>query len=278
MTLKKGADHKVELFWSISDKGDVITIKAEAEAPKESWLGLGWGGDDHMMTNADMVIATKQDDVWTVKDYFSTGYEKPTLDDHQDVFDTSAGFSHGKTWMKFSRKLDTSDTAQDRAILPGPFEVAFALGFSSELNNHAHKFAGHQKVTLFNDYNYYKSAGTPSDDYLGEKVPDPVFLEPEFFNREYGSCIPVEQKKYKPKDDQFGNFLVQRAKERIDKYYTNHPHADHARDPKHRMLMYHVAECEVENVQVYSTSSSRIPPCQIYSSPVSLNKDYTPCE
>jgi len=179
VTLQSG-DHTVQLSWSLSETNDIITIRAESNAAKESWLGIGWGGDDNMMTNADMVIATKQNSKWTVSDYFSLGYEIPTKDNHQDIFDTSAGFSQGKIWMEFSRHLSTNDLQQDKQIKEGPIHLAFAVGFSHKLTNQAHQFASHQKVTLINNLNYYATTSQHSEQNE-VVIPEPVFLEPQFF-------------------------------------------------------------------------------------------------
>jgi len=289
VTLKKDDDHEVLLYWSLSETKDIITIRAEANSAKESWLGIGWGGDDGMMTNADMVIATKKDGAWTVSDYFAYGFEIPTIDDHQDVFDSSAGFSQGKIWMQFSRHLKTDDTRQDRKMKAGPMQLAFAVGFSEKLTNQAHKFAGHQQVTLVNDLDYYGGKKAKDDDEDSEHViPEPVFLESQFFNREFGSCLPKQQTSYHASKTQFGNFLVQRAKKDLDTYYDHHPrhHHHHHHDDddntnsvshswKKRLHMYHVAECSLENVQFYSDNSNRKVPCKVETTPIELNKDYT---
>jgi len=272
VTLQSG-DHTVQLSWSLSETNDIITIRAESNAAKESWLGIGWGGDDNMMTNADMVIATKQNSKWTVSDYFSLGYEIPTKDNHQDIFDTSAGFSQGKIWMEFSRHLSTNGLQQDKQIKEGPIHLAFAVGFSHKLTNQAHQFASHQKVTLINNLNYYATTSQHSEQNE-VVIPEPVFLEPQFFNREYGACLPTEQKSYKASKTQFGNFLVQRAKHDLDQYYLYHPQLLNYHNLS-RLHMYHVAECLLENVQYYSDNSLIMVPCREESTPIDVNRQYS---
>jgi hypothetical protein len=109
----------------------VLTIKMRVATQSASWLGLGWGGRDNMMTNADMVIANIQDGKvcnqfrflvlifmkWSVRDYFATGFQKPLVDDHQDIFDTSAGYVNGESWMQFSRDISAADEEKDHPIV-----------------------------------------------------------------------------------------------------------------------------------------------------------------
>jgi len=193
----------VKLIWSKND--DIITMEVRVPTSKPTWIGLAWGGEDDKMTNADMVIASKENDDWVVKDYFSYGYEKPEVDESQDITDTSAGYDDGESWMKFSRKIKTDDKKHDRRIKAGSFEIAYAVGYSTKLSTH--KFAGHEAVTLFEEEDHHND----DDDDDDQNYPN-TFLEYDFYNREWGHCLPNEQKAYEKVRGHCGNFQVQNAK------------------------------------------------------------------
>jgi len=266
----ENSNGNIEVSWTKS--GESISIKVEVPTQKESWIGIGWGGDDDMMTNADMVCASKNGDSWVVLDYFSTGYEKPNPDATQSIYDHSAGYSSGKSWMKFSRNISTGDSTKDHPIHSGQFEIAFAVGYSAKFS--AHKYAGHKPIEFF------KESSADDDDDDDEKIPvTPVYRENEYFNREYGSCLPEEQKQYDIKPGHFGNFMLERAKQEIDSYYQRHKGSRKSHDPVYRIGLYHLAECKLQKVEHYAEegSSMFVPPCKESDLPMKISSEYTPC-
>jgi len=265
----ENANGDVEVSWTKSDNS--ISIKLQVPTKKESWIGIGWGGDDNMMTNADMVCASKNGDSWVVLDYFSTGYEKPNPDEIQSIYDTSAGYSDGQSWMKFSRNISTSDSTKDHPIHSGQFELAFAVGYSGKFS--AHKYAGHKPIEFFKE-----TASDDDDD--DEKIPaTPVFKNNEYFSRAFGSCLPEEQEEYEIKPGYFGNFMVERAKHEIDAYYKNKT-SRKSRDPLKMISLYHIAECKLQKVEHYAEEGSYVfpAPCIHSDLPIKISTEYTPCD
>ena len=63
-----------------------------------------------MQRGADVIVVTVAPDGKTaVSDQFAESYGRPTLDETQSVFRTSAQYANGRLTANFSRKLDTGD-------------------------------------------------------------------------------------------------------------------------------------------------------------------------
>lgn len=73
----------------------------------------------------------------------------------------------------------------------------------------------------------------------------------------------------------FGNFLVEKAKKTIDHYYEENNKLPEANDKFKRVHLYHIAECMVEHVEIYTDNYEILPPCRNEELPVDISFDYT---
>eukprot|EP01125_Pyxidicula_operculata_P016451 TRINITY_DN5668_c0_g1_i2.p1 TRINITY_DN5668_c0_g1~~TRINITY_DN5668_c0_g1_i2.p1 ORF type:complete len:1634 (+),score=536.28 TRINITY_DN5668_c0_g1_i2:640-4902(+) len=135
-----------DLFWEVDIGRGLIRIRFEVRT--EGWIGVGWGPEDYGMKNSDMVIMTRENGRFVIKDYYSTGYTVPLLDQYQDIRTIEAGHKDGVTYMEFERRLDTRDPRQDRPIHKGPVRFVWGYGKSYDiLSYHAEK--GNQLVIFY---------------------------------------------------------------------------------------------------------------------------------
>jgi len=138
-TVRLSADYT--LNWQIV--GDRINIKIDVE--RITWVGFGFhpvgSASDDPMTDADAIIATFDSGTTLVTDYYTSGYEQPTLDTDlggvDNVLTPVATQSNGKTTVTFARKLATGDS-YDVPFTVGPMKVIWALGSDNDFEYHGY--------------------------------------------------------------------------------------------------------------------------------------------
>eukprot|EP01124_Arcella_intermedia_P029537 TRINITY_DN6275_c0_g1_i1.p1 TRINITY_DN6275_c0_g1~~TRINITY_DN6275_c0_g1_i1.p1 ORF type:complete len:203 (+),score=45.67 TRINITY_DN6275_c0_g1_i1:28-636(+) len=151
---------KVRLFWKIIIPGQ---IRLRLEVDEHAYIALGFDPEDDKMTNADMVILTKNENIFGfhLGDYFSSGMVKPQLDEDQTIINVVSGQTDGMTFMDFMRPLPALDEEEDKAIGVGDVKVIWGYGASYNLDMHSQKG--------FTTINFLKGFEDQADNYPPKK-------------------------------------------------------------------------------------------------------------
>ncbi|KAK3586460.1 hypothetical protein CHS0354_001844 [Potamilus streckersoni] len=99
------------LFWKFND----TYITFEVHVKTHGYVGFGLS-DNGKMYPADVVVGWVEDGVAHFKDYHTTAHAPPVLDKHQDWFLLHGEENDFRTVLKFVRKIDTCDEAEDKRI------------------------------------------------------------------------------------------------------------------------------------------------------------------
>ncbi|KAK3743943.1 hypothetical protein QZH41_020285 [Actinostola sp. cb2023] len=91
-------------------------IEFNITAKTTGWVGLGISKENTGMKKLDAFIGGYNNGAPYLKDYYVTFTTTPTADTKQDLTLISSSENNGVTNIRFRRKLDTGDTAQDHAI------------------------------------------------------------------------------------------------------------------------------------------------------------------
>eukprot|EP01124_Arcella_intermedia_P012214 TRINITY_DN1854_c0_g1_i4.p1 TRINITY_DN1854_c0_g1~~TRINITY_DN1854_c0_g1_i4.p1 ORF type:complete len:185 (-),score=10.26 TRINITY_DN1854_c0_g1_i4:53-607(-) len=129
---------KVRLYWKIILPGQ---IRLRMEVDEHAYIAIGFQPEDGKMKNADMIILTKNENIFGfhLGDYFSSGMVKPQLDEDQTIINVESGQTDTMTFMDFMRPLPALDEEEDRAIGVGDVTVIWGYGASYSLDMHAQK-------------------------------------------------------------------------------------------------------------------------------------------
>ncbi|KAG2435555.1 hypothetical protein HYH02_011849 [Chlamydomonas schloesseri] len=103
------------------------------------------------MLGGDLMVAQRQADgiTWRAADYFSTGFQRPTLDTMQNVTLLSAAVVGNATYVELQRPLDPCGDEQDRPVLYDTMQtVVFAHGRTASLSYHGPENRGSLQLRL----------------------------------------------------------------------------------------------------------------------------------
>ncbi|XP_035708310.1 DBH-like monooxygenase protein 2 homolog [Folsomia candida] len=136
---------KIWLNWTVNEVTKTITFELEAETL--GWVGFGispQGG----MTGADIFIAgvLPNGDHYS-SDRHATGTVEPIVDAHSDWELHDARESGNRTYLKFSRLIDTCDD-QDYPIGMDMTRLIWAFGITDEIAYHTSTRRGTKSVNL----------------------------------------------------------------------------------------------------------------------------------
>ena len=122
------ADIGMTVFWAVL--GDEIRLAAQA--PGQGWIAIGWGGEGPIMQGFDIVIGYVDAGGAHVEDNFANdpaGHAADSaLGGRPDLLEAAASEGDQGTVLEVRRKIDTGDTAFDRAFGPGVMPVL--LGYA----------------------------------------------------------------------------------------------------------------------------------------------------
>ncbi|CAG0900923.1 unnamed protein product [Darwinula stevensoni] len=96
-------------------------------APSTGWIGMGFSPNGEM-NGADMVIGGVRNGSPYFNDRYSASNTLPVVDKQQNYQLISGAENGTHTWLRFSRKIDTTDASQDYQITNEPVEVIWAYG------------------------------------------------------------------------------------------------------------------------------------------------------
>ncbi|KAG2438585.1 hypothetical protein HXX76_005135 [Chlamydomonas incerta] len=103
------------------------------------------------MLGGDLMVAQRQPNgvSWRASDYFSTTFQRPTLDALQNVTLLSAAWVANTTYVELQRPLDPCGDEQDRPILYDTMQtVVFAHGRTASLSYHGPENRGSLQLRL----------------------------------------------------------------------------------------------------------------------------------
>lgn len=145
-------DQNVKLYWNVSTENKEINFTVEARTT--GWIGFGISSGQGKMKGADIVIGWVKDGKAYFKDRHADGYIMPTVDSQQNYQLISLTEESGKTTMKFSRKLDTCDS-EDNKIEAGTTKVIYAYhpddpSSENSITGHSLKNKGARSILLLN--------------------------------------------------------------------------------------------------------------------------------
>ncbi|KAL3871757.1 hypothetical protein ACJMK2_039735 [Sinanodonta woodiana] len=109
------------LFWKFND----THITFEVHVKTYGYVGFGLS-DSGKMYPADVVVGWVKDGVTHFKDYHTTAHAPPVLDKQQDWFLLHGEENDFGTVLKFVRKLDTCDEAEDKKIEDGTIRLIYS--------------------------------------------------------------------------------------------------------------------------------------------------------
>jgi len=136
---------KIVLGWEVDSVAGVITFEIEAETTGYVGFGISPQGS---MTGADIFIAgVNADGTPYYSDRFGTGFETPKVDDHADWTLLNALESNGKTYLRFSRLLNSCDE-EDYPITKDTNRIIWAMGASDTIEYHKTTGRGSKSLNL----------------------------------------------------------------------------------------------------------------------------------
>ncbi|KAL3871747.1 hypothetical protein ACJMK2_039725 [Sinanodonta woodiana] len=109
------------LFWNFNE----THITFEVHVKTHGYVGFGLS-DNSNMYPADVVVGWVKNGSTHFKDYHTTGHVPPTVDKHQDWFLLHGEENDFGTVLKFVRKLDTCDKAEDKKIEDGTIRLIYS--------------------------------------------------------------------------------------------------------------------------------------------------------
>jgi len=157
MVLLDEVDYR--LYWNVT--GSSINFGIEIDST--GWVALGLSGNGYMNSGglspgSDIVLAFQNGSVpgcenGCIHDYSTVVYNLPILDVTQDVQLNSYLEAGEKTYVEFTRLLDTQDTEADRVIDPSqPQYVIFSTQSTVKPINYTlfqkHDFKGSRSITF----------------------------------------------------------------------------------------------------------------------------------
>jgi predicted ferric reductase len=115
-------DSKLDMHWAIDTSASIIKILLRGKG-FQGWASISMQCSSHGHMNSDIIMGNA---VGNVADYFSNAITSPVLDTSKDLKTYSCAYLNGDTIVTFERSLSTPDTAQDRPILTGLQNFAWA--------------------------------------------------------------------------------------------------------------------------------------------------------
>lgn len=131
-----------KIYYKVDDD-DMVTFGAEVVLMEDEWFSVGVTSSGGMI-GADMVILTSQNgEDYTLGDYWSSSFSKPTLDKEQNVELLESSRAGSLVTAVWRRPVTSCDQNQD-LDLDTHSMVIYAVGHGPELSYH--KWRGSQSV------------------------------------------------------------------------------------------------------------------------------------
>lgn len=100
------------ITWNVNPRSEKIDFEVRSTSA-DKWTGVGFS-EDRRMPKTDAIIGwAEKTGRFYVYDMWLPGYGDPINDVHSDVFNVTGQYDAGVVTLRFSRKLDTGDDAND---------------------------------------------------------------------------------------------------------------------------------------------------------------------
>ncbi|KAG2392703.1 hypothetical protein C9374_011428 [Naegleria lovaniensis] len=144
-----------------SSDSSIVDFAIIVKGAANGWAGLGIDPGTTGMTNADTVMARFVNNKIEIADMFMTGIgSAPIQDTIDNLLDKDGGVSNGDLHVKFSRKINTGDTARDKIIRNETMKFSYAFSTTSNSFSSAHD--GNTRGTFTTNLLQYVGTNTTS--------------------------------------------------------------------------------------------------------------------
>ncbi|XP_045193607.2 DBH-like monooxygenase protein 1 homolog [Mercenaria mercenaria] len=136
-------DRNYILFWNFND----THVTFEVHVRTKGWVGFGFSGNGNMYPGDVVVGWVKDDGSVHFADRHTVGHRMPVIDKSQDwklLFGEENEFG---TVLKFIRKINTCDDAEDEVIQEGTNRIIFAYGEHDPADDNSINYHGTTRGT-----------------------------------------------------------------------------------------------------------------------------------
>lgn len=100
------------ITWNVDPRSENVAFEVRSTSA-DKWTGVGFS-EDRRMPKTDAIIGwAEKTGRFYVYDMWLPGYGEPMNDVHSDVFNVTGQYDGGVVTLRFTRKLDTGDDAND---------------------------------------------------------------------------------------------------------------------------------------------------------------------